>query len=605
MNSTSQIDAACMPFGELYRPTLHVKYIYGRFGNRMLKKFSSRRRYRTHMAQVLALLAGSALTLSGAHAQSRGAGDPLQRLPQVEPPPTPQFTINVDKAPKTGMETLLASTLTPKTIKIEGVKSIPFEDVAKRFSGFVGKQITVSMLLDAASDITKLYQAQGYALSFAFIPAQDFADGVVRVVAVEGYVSSIAIDGNAGNAEGKIRAFAQHIADERPLRRLTFERYIALLGQLPGIKIAANVAPPQNTDGATELKLSVTRRKISASTGFGFNQPGIQGLFNVSENGLLSLGEQLSISALAPRGRDSQSYYAASYSQPIGSDGLTIKADASRYRGEPQETAGLPNTVKRSVAQDKVGLTVSYPVILSNTQSLNVSGSAYGIRNEDRYTNQDTGATIGLRSQARVLQTEVSWAQASDQQTRRASFVVAKGINALGASKEGFTNIPGQTVVNSIDLNFVRVGSTVSQTNQLPFGFGTALTATGQYSAQSLPTSEQITFGAQRYALAYEPGEAAGDSGWAAAVELNRAFAVNTTYLKALVPYISYSIARTYLSKSTAAPVRLASLALGLRISDSRYYSLDISIAKAVGDAPIESSSRNPRINATFSYQLD
>jgi hemolysin activation/secretion protein len=605
MKSTRLITTTSTPFGNLFHPALQVANLHSRFGNRTQIKLGDMGRYRTQLARVLAVVAGSALTLSTAHAQSRGAGDPLQRLPQVEPPAAPKVSINVAPARTTGMETLLAATLTPKTIKIEGVKSIPFDDVAKRFSGFVGKQITVSMLLDAASDITKLYQERGYALSFAFIPAQDFADGVVRVVAVEGYVSSVTIDGNAGNAEGKIRAFAQHIVDERPLRRATFERYIALLGQLPGIKVAANVAPPQNTDGATELKLAVTRRKIGASTGLGFNQPGIQGLFNVTENGLLSLGEQLSVSALEPRGRDNQSYYAASYSQPIGSDGLTLKADVSRYRGDPEQTGGLPSTVKRSVEQDKVGLTVSYPVILSNTQSLTVSGSAYGVRDEDRYTNQDTGATLGLRSQARVLQTQVDWAQASNQQTRHATVVIAKGVNVLGASKDGFTNIPDESVTNPIDLNFTRVGGTVSQTNQLPLGLATSVSATGQYSAQSLPTSEQITFGAQRYALAYEPGEAAGDSGWAAAVELNRAFSVNTTYLKALVPYISYAIARTYLSKSSAAPVRLASLSVGLRISDSRFYSLDLSVGKAVGDAPIESSSRNPRINATFSYQLD
>jgi hypothetical protein len=28
-------------------------------------------------------------------------------------------------------------------------------------------------------------------------------------------------------------------------------------------------------------------------------------------------------------------------------------------------------------------------------------------------------------------------------------------------------------------------------------------------------------------------------------------------------------------------------------------------VAKAAGDAPVESASRSPRINATFSYQLN
>lgn len=40
-------------------------------------------------------------------------------------------------------------------------------------------------------------------------------------------------------------------------------------------------------------------------------------------------------------------------------------------------------------------------------------------------------------------------------------------------------------------------------------------------------------------------------------------------------------------------------------MTDSKYYSLDLSVAKALADAPIESPTRSPRINPTFSYQLN
>ena len=57
------------------------------------------------------------------------------------------------------------------------------------------------------------------------------------------------ITGNPGKEEEKIHAIAKHIRADRPLRHSTFERYINVLGILPGIKVAANV-PPQNADGA-------------------------------------------------------------------------------------------------------------------------------------------------------------------------------------------------------------------------------------------------------------------------------------------------------------------------------------------------------------------
>jgi hemolysin activation/secretion protein len=49
----------------------------------------------------------------------------------------------------------------------------------------------------------------------------------------------------------------------------------------------------------------------------------------------------------------------------------------------------------------------------------------------------------------------------------------------------------------------------------------------------------------------------------------------------------------------------LGSVALGVRFSDGRYYTLDLSLAKPVADVPVNSSSRSPRVNASYSYQLD
>jgi hemolysin activation/secretion protein len=64
-------------------------------------------------------------------------------------------------------------------------------------------------------------------------------------------------------------------------------------------------------------------------------------------------------------------------------------------------------------------------------------------------------------------------------------------------------------------------------------------------------------------------------------------------------------MARVYLHSGTPSPSKLSSVSFGFRISDSKYYTLDLSVGKALGDAPVESPSRSPRINATFSYSLN
>ncbi|AOJ10417.1 sugar transporter [Burkholderia mayonis] len=548
---------------------------------------------------LLALVAAA----GAAHAQSRSGGNPLEALPQINTPQRPSVTVQV--APQeVQVQALLARHLTPTSFQVAGVKSIPFEEISQRFTPLVGKDVTIGQLIEMANGVTKLYQERGYALSFAFIPAQTFEGGVVRVTVVEGYVANVKITGRPGAMEPKVRAIASHITDDRPLRRATFERYVNTFGLLPGVTVKANVPPPENTDGATTLELNVDRKPFNVSAGLNTNNPGLQGLFTVTENGLTSLGEQMSISALFPKGPNNQTYVSFNGAVPIGSNGLVTRLDASHYRGNPSvDQTALPN-VQRTVINDKLGLSASYPLMLSNQRSLLGTVSGYASHSEDRYQNQITGAMIGTRSQVRVLQMQLDYTSVQPKQIQKLSFNVAKAFDILGASKSGITNIPGVIATNPASTTFVRTGATFVQTNEWPFKIGSTVQLTGQYSPDSLPTTEQISFGAQRFALGYQPGETSGDSGWGASLELNRAFAPGFTYLKNITPYVAYDMARVYLHSGTPVPRRLSSVGLGVRLTDSRFYNLDVSIAKPVGDSPIESASRSPRVNASFSYQL-
>ncbi|KVC58775.1 ShlB/FhaC/HecB family hemolysin secretion/activation protein [Burkholderia stagnalis] len=552
---------------------------------------------------LLAVTAAAGAT----QAQTRVAGNPLDALPQINAPKKgPNVTVQVaPQAPQ--LQELLSRHLTPTTFQVEGVKSVPFEEISRRFTPLVGKDITIGELIETANGVTKLYQERGYALSFAFIPAQTFDNGVVRVTVVEGYVSDVKVTGKPGAMESKIRAIAAHITADRPLRRATFERYVNTFGLLPGVSVKANVPPPQTTDGATTLELNVERKAFNISSGIDFNHPGVQGLITATENGLTSFGEQLSISALVPPGRDKVTYVAFSGAVPVGSSGLVTRLDASTYRGKPTDNPGLPSYVERTVKNEKLGLSASYPLLLNNQRSLLGTVSGYASHNEDRYQNQITGATLENRSQVRVLQMQLDYTSVGPKQVRKLSVNVAKGFDILGASKSQDITVGNTTtsLPSPISLTFVRTGATYTQTNEWPFRIGTSVSLTGQYSPDSLPTSEQISFGAQRYALGYQPGETSGDSGWGMSLEVNRAFSPGWTYLKTITPYVAYDMARVYLHAGTPQPNRLSSVGIGVRLSDSRYYNLDLSVAKPVGDAPVESASRSPRINAAFSYQLN
>ncbi len=359
--------------------------------------------------------------------------------------------------------------------------------MAKRFTPFVGHDITIGQLVETANAVSQMYKDRGYALSFAFVPAQDFANGVVRVTVVEGYVKDIKIKGDCGNLEKEVRAIARHIAADRPLRTDTFQRYVQILGMIPGTKIDATVAPPQNTDDATTLELNVTRKRFKLSSGIDMNLPGLSGIFSATGNGMLGLGESIPASALAPPGRNDSSYHGINAMVPIGSDGFSMKVDASHYYGHPKDSPGLPSYIERTVVNDKLALSAVYPFILSNTRSLLATATVYATHDEDRMKNMAiaTNPQLTNRSQVRVAQIALDFTGVQPDVTRRANLTLSKAMDVFGASKTTETNIPGLALTNPISLTFFKSGATYTQTNVWPFKIGTTVQMTSQFAGHA------------------------------------------------------------------------------------------------------------------------
>jgi hemolysin activation/secretion protein len=537
-----------------------------------------------------------------AQAQVRAPANPLQTLPRTETPQqAPSVKVNV-QAPDPAMEALLASHLTPTRFDVTGVKSLAFVDVAAVFAPLRGKDTSVRELILAADRVTAMYKKQGYALSFAFVPNQDFSGGVVKIAVVEGYVSEVTLRGDAGNLDSRIRAMAAHIVGERPLRQATFERYTQLLGQLPGLKVGANVAPPTTTDGATKLDLDVSRQRYDVSYGMDLNHPGAQGVFTLLENGATPLGEQLSLSTLFPNG-GGQRFYSAAWVEPFGSRGWQGRVDASRYWGEPDSGDQLPSYLDHRLSQDRLALSAVYPLVLTNSRRVNLTMGVYASRQDDRYRNVDTGAMVALQSSVRVMNAELSWLKVDAKRTQQFSIAVAHGFDVLGAHSRAVNNVGGVDIATP-DVKFTRFTLNGAWSDEWAHKFGTVFRATGQYSHDALPSTEQINFGGPSYAYAYDPGDAAGDSGWAASAELNRNFVSGTKWIKSVVPYVVYQSARVYLNGARPLIDRLDSAAVGVRASDNKHYSVDFALARPTGDQPPESNNRNVRWNLTFSYKL-
>lgn len=557
-------------------------------------------------AGVLAILLAALVPMAAsADGRSQVQGNPLDALPKLDVMPSAPVKINIEQqAADPALLKLLSSHLVPSRFQIAGVKALPFDQVAAQFAMLANRDTTVAELLAAAEKVTQMYRERGYPLSFAFIPAQSFDQNIVQVTIVEGYVKTVKVEGNPGPGAARLAAIAKQLEKDRPLRQATFERVAGILSLQPGMQIVANVAPPTMTDGGADMVLSVQRKPVTVGVGIDYRQPGLRGLFTASANGLTPLGEQVSVSTLQPGGPLHEKFNAINYVLPLGSDGMLARLNWSDYRSEPQSPllTSLQFEPRYKTKAMRVGGAVSYPLILDNTHNLTVSGGLYASENEQTYTRsvRTTPMQVSLRSQVRVFSGELTWSAVAQganqlQQVRQAGVGLYKGVDGLGASREN----------SNVDLDFTRATLQLSQSNQLSPEVGVAFAASVQHSGNVLPTSEKIGFGGRLFGLGYPAGDVAGDKGWGISAEINRQFRVNAAYLKTVQPYILVDHARAYSNETALLHDTLGSVALGARISDGKYYTLDLSLAKPVADRPANSASRPLRLNLMYSYQLN
>ena len=127
----------------------------------------------------------------------------------------------------------MGTRVTIKNVQIEGGTIYPLNQLAALYQPLLGHETSLADWIEATRSITRRYQQDGYLLSYAFLPQQDFNKGVARVVLVEGYIKDYQLQGDAGRVKGLLDKLVAKLQAERPLTRKTFERYTMLMSAFP------------------------------------------------------------------------------------------------------------------------------------------------------------------------------------------------------------------------------------------------------------------------------------------------------------------------------------------------------------------------------------
>lgn len=483
-----------------------------------------------------------------------------------------------------------------RKVRIEGGTVYPLSELSENYKGLLDREVPISDLIEATRRLTQRYQEDGYLLSYAFLPVQDFAEGRLRVVLVEGYIQDYEVQGDIGRVSGYLDKLVAKLKAERPLTRKTFDRYTSLMSRLPGITLAARVPPPGTTDGASKLLVQASRKPFTTSMNLTeSSRDDIQALFTASSNAQTAMAEQLSVSALVPPGEDKEHYYRVDYSQYLNAEGTQLALSASRYRSDPSAVVRLTNDInlKQHRENDRYSIGLNHPLIAAPNEWLSVATRFYAVDDTTDYRVVGFPLKVSTNTDIRALAFEGDWRKATDTQLRILSGGVYQGFDRFGAN----TNA-------GYDLDFFRLRVSGVQSDRFLEAWQGVASAAFYWSDDNLPDSERAVFGGQNFGRGYPVDQASGDKGWGAAYEVNYSFKREGEWVKLLQPYVVLDAARTWFNELEVQDSRMSSLATGLRFGDARYYNISLEVAKPMSDIALDSFNRRPRFTVSFSYQL-
>ncbi len=542
-------------------------------------------RWKLHLIGAAMLLAAGAVPAPGRAQTPASAvpqGSPIPRiLPPAPPTVSPGPSLTPLPAPSTEVPN---QPVRVTSVAVEGVTAYPLPEIAALADGLVGPATPLPRIDAARLAILQQYRADGYVLSAVSV-SFDVASGRLRFIVTEGRIASVKLDGDIGPGGTQVLRFLNHLTEQQPIDSATLERYLLLAQDVPGVTIHAVLQPSADDPGALNLIAQVSRQAISGLATVDnrayFNTGPIEALGVVDFNSFSEFGEKTELS-LYHTFPNSETFGQAAFETFLGGSGLKLRL----YGGSG---ASLPTG---SLAQQNYdgtttvfGAALSYPVIRSRRQTLNLQLSFDGI---ESIVDLGSPSILSSYDSLRVLRLGASYALSdlllgTDRSALNSATVrVSKGLPILGATPNGDPNAPRlgeQTDFAKADFQLSRTqtlfspwqGSTVALMGLLA----------GQYTRDVLPLSEEFYMGGMQFTRGYYSGQVTGDKALAATgeLQLNTVVDARPLHLPADLStqfYLFYDWGETWNNQASDPGVHLTSAGGGMRMQVTSRAELDL-----------------------------
>lgn len=549
---------------------------------------------------TLLMVSGACVCHAGSLPSVLDGNEVERRLPTANLPidtyrPLPA-EVRMPAAEKTAPAWPLNTSVAVRKVRLEGGTVYLLSELREHYQHVVGHQVTLAELIAVTDRLTERYRRDGYLLSRAYLPPQDFADGRVHVVLEEGYIGESQVHGEIGPAVGYLEQILDKLKAERPLTRESFERYTGLIGRMPGVSVEAELQPTGRRDGAMRLIVHVGRKPFGARLTLAEgSRTSAQALMAFDSQAQTRFAEQLSARVLLPPGDDEAHYYRLDYSQYLDAEGSRLLLSASRFRSEPRTYVPLDDgeNLRQRWDSERLAIGVSQAMIVKPDEWLDVVGQFYTTADHVDWRTADPARQDDSDTYARAVSFEGDWRKVEDGRLRRVSAGVHQGLDLFGARSD-----------SARDVDFLRLRLSGLQRDALARDWQGVVSGAVYWSGNDLPDSERLLFGGQHFGRGYPADQASGDKGWGLAYELDYSVYRDGAWVRLLQPYLALDAARAWSNGRDLERARLASAALGVRIGDRRFYNLAVELAKPLADVAQDSLDRSPRIMVNLSVSL-
>lgn len=543
-----------------------------------------------------------AMTCHPVLAQSAGPSN-LPSPGTVLSPPPPAPDLERREAPRLreelglpdGTEKILDFRIS--SVRIVGATVINPQVLAAPFADLLNRPVTAGELRAALDRVNAIYSEEGYALGRAFIPVQVVQGGTLIVRVVEGYIGEIRITTEDAAVRRMVEEFSRRIVAEMPLRQETLERYLLLISDIPEVTLDGRLQSMDIYSGAATLALDIASKKVSASTAVdnraNLDSAPFQAYLTGFLNNIFGYGDQFSATVLATPEIDRQQYFRGAFSTFISSDGLRASGGFSYASSEQPD---LPAGIELISVSKQIDFLLSYPIIRGARQTLNVFAGTYFTDAR----NSLNGFTFS-RDAIRAVHAGLTHAAHMGSDTTIATHLrLTQGLSIFGA---GPSNTPHSRIGATPNFTKLQAGATVNHaaTERLLL----TLRTEGQYSPDSLYSSEEIVFGGARFARGYNNSEIGGDSGLGTSIQASYRFESEIFGGWSITPYTFLDHAYVWNSAmDLQGDARLLSTGLGVTVSNERWLSVGLELDKPLNRTPVSRSNKDPRLFVSFEIRF-